>query len=281
MFLSKRILNVSTCVLVMAALSGCAAQESNSTMAHYESLRPGVYIVYRPAIKTEMTFDSAKKELEDAFSSKARLEDIMWHCMAEPIREYSMFENSMKIKIDSGEITLTYDALKSPIFVTMFPDKPSFARYNVKLRDGISVFFSKNQLATAQQFADAILFMQQWPKIQQEQQFALFEPLASQYRTLKVKPSVSEEQRKYIVQANALNQLKDYAGAIDLYRKAVELDPVSYPGAYFNLALLSAQMSRFNAAITYMKQYLLLEPDAKDARNAQDKIYEWDLFMQR
>jgi hypothetical protein len=30
-----------------------------------------------------------------------------------------------------------------------------------------------------------------------------------------------------------------------------------------------------------MKQYLTLEPDAKDARSAQDKIYEWELMMAR
>jgi tetratricopeptide (TPR) repeat protein len=88
---------------------------------------------------------------------------------------------------------------------------------------------------------------------------------------------VSEEQRRYIVQANVLSQEKDYGKAIELYLKAVELDSVSYPAAYFNLALLSAQMNRFTSAISCMKQYLLLEPGAQDARSAQDKIYEWEL----
>ena len=123
--------------------------------------------------------------------------------------------------------------------------------------------------------------MQQWERKAQEQQLALFESKASQYRALKVKPQVSEEQRKYIVQANALSQQKEYADAVDLYRKAVEVDPTSYPGAYFNMALLSAQTNRFSVAITYMKQYLLLVPDAKDARSAQDKIYEWELMIQK
>ncbi len=59
--------------------------------------------------------------------------------------------------------------------------------------------------------------------------------------------------------------------------KAIKLDPVSYPEAYFNMALLSAQGRRFPPAVRYMKQYLLLVPDAKDARSAQDKIYEWGI----
>ena len=113
------------------------------------------------------------------------------------------------------------------------------------------------------------------------QQLILFEPIAAQYRALKVKPPVSEEQRKYIVQANALNQQKMYEKAIELYNKAIELDQTAYPAAYSNLALLSAQIHKFNTAIYYMKKYLLLEPEATDARAAQDKIYEWEIMTQK
>ena len=77
------------------------------------------------------------------------------------------------------------------------------------------------------------------------------------------------------------NQQKDYSGAIEIYRKALDLDPTAYPEACFNLALLSAQMKRFNPAIGYMKQYLSLVHRAPDARSAQDKIYEWELMMRK
>jgi hypothetical protein len=30
-----------------------------------------------------------------------------------------------------------------------------------------------------------------------------------------------------------------------------------------------------------MKKYLLIEPDASDARSAQDKIYEWEIMMHK
>lgn len=113
-------------------------------------------------------------------------------------------------------------------------------------------------------------------KEQQEKEYAAFLEQAARYNSLQVKPPISEEQRKFIVQANAFNERKEYAKAISLYRKAIEVDPVAYPEAYFNLALLSAQMQRFQPAIRYMKQYLQLESDAKDARGGQDKIYEWE-----
>ncbi|MGA2408498.1 MAG: tetratricopeptide repeat protein [Bacteroidales bacterium] len=132
------------------------------------------------------------------------------------------------------------------------------------------------------QLADDLFFIQyQLNEKRYSSQLTLFEPIASQYRALKVKPPVSEEQRKYIVQANALNQQKMYDKAIELYNKANELDQTAYPAAYSNLALLSAQVHKFDAAIYYMKKYLLLEPDASDARSAQDKIYEWEIMMHK
>jgi len=112
-------------------------------------------------------------------------------------------------------------------------------------------------------------------------QLVLFEPVAAQYRALDVKPAVSEELRKYIVQANLFNEQKQFVKAIELYKKVVGLDQTAYPAGYYNLALLSAQISRFDAAIFYMNKYLLLLPDAQDARAAHDKIYEWEALTDK
>ncbi len=110
----------------------------------------------------------------------------------------------------------------------------------------------------------------------QKNELALFEPIAARYRELNIKPTISEEQRKYIVQANSMTEQKLYRQAQAKYLKAIEIDPTSYPAAYSNMALLAAQENHFHTAIFRMKQYLMLVPDAKDARSAQDKIYEWE-----
>lgn len=149
-------------------------------------------------------------------------------------------------------------------------------RYSVEMQNTI---FSWQDIRQAQVFADAVSFLHQ--KHLNDKTLASvndFEPVAAEYRKLKVKPPVSEEQRKYVVQANSLNQQKMYVQAIELYKKAIELDQTAYPAAYSNLALLSAQIRKFDVAIYYMKKYLLLEPEAKDARGAQDKIYEWEIL---
>ena len=108
-----------------------------------------------------------------------------------------------------------------------------------------------------------------------------FEPIAAEYAALKVKPPVAEEQRKYIVQANLLNQQKQYQQAIELYVKAIQLDPTAFPAGYYNIALLDAQLGYYDNAIFEMKKYLMLLPDAPDARSAQDKIYEWEIMGQK
>ena len=67
-----------------------------------------------------------------------------------------------------------------------------------------------------------------------------FKQTADNYQTLTEKPTISEEQRKYILQANALNDNKDYQSAIQYYDKAFAVNPVSYPAGYYNLALIAS-----------------------------------------
>ena len=116
---------------------------------------------------------------------------------------------------------------------------------------------------------------------QRTSQLSLLEPIAAKYRSTKIKPLVSEEQRKYIVQANYYNQQKSFEKAIETYKKAIETDQIAYPAAYSNLALISAQLKKYNAAIYNMKKYLMLEPEASDARSCQDKIYEWETELEK
>ncbi|MFO7707296.1 MAG: tetratricopeptide repeat protein [Desulfobacterales bacterium] len=150
-------------------------------------------------------------------------------------------------------------------------------QFKIDFPGHISFYFEDRK--RAERFADTLFYIQQHLVEERNAEFADFEAKAATWRRSGAKPSLTEEQRRYIVQANALSQKKEYPGAIDLYLKAIAIDPVSYPAAYFNLALLSAQTQQYRKAIGFMKRYLALEPDAKDARSAQDKIYEWELNL--
>ena len=151
-----------------------------------------------------------------------------------------------------------------------YPNHP----YNVVVPDIIAFSFMFEDFT--QCVVDELLYVQQsmWQGRMAEE-LAAFQPVVERFRAMQSKPPVSEEQRKYIVQANSMTQKKEYAKAMALYEKALDIDPVSYPAAYYNMALIAAQQGSYHRAILNMRKYLLLVPEAEDARTAQDKIYEW------
>lgn len=105
----------------------------------------------------------------------------------------------------------------------------------------------------------------------------IFKAEVNRYKRKGEKATISEEQRKLIVQANAATDEKQYEAALDLYNKVLNIDKFSYPDAYNNMALISATINDFLGAIFEIKQYMfLVSPDADAARKIQDKIYEWE-----
>jgi tetratricopeptide (TPR) repeat protein len=95
------------------------------------------------------------------------------------------------------------------------------------------------------------------------------------YLKLPAKPALPEEARRFAVPAGVAEKDGRYDDAIALYNKVLNLAPW-WPQAYFNGALLLAQQKRYQEASYWMQSYLAFAPDASDARQAKDKIYEWD-----
>lgn len=63
-----------------------------------------------------------------------------------------------------------------------------------------------------------------------------------------------------------------------LYRDALRTSP-GWGDGHYNLGLLYGDLELFPEAITEMRRYLYLAPDAQDARAVQDRIYEWEAAM--
>ncbi len=272
MNIKLRLITLLAVVLLSAASN---AQTKTQNEKHY----------YYPVIP--------KAEFNEAKNSLAKLlrETESWDDRNRP----SSFPKDVSVSDDGFNITykrnkastwLFSKLLKTPIEIIRVDDvPPSWSGYTIRL--GGLRFTTEANTGNFKQLANYLCFFQQYYHLYSEQPFnsiqqndsllSLFKSIAAKYRELKIKPAVSEEQRRFIVQANSLNEKKMFDKAIELYKKAVEIDPTAYPAAYSNLALLSAQVSNFDAAIFYMKKYLLLEPDGSDARSAQDKIYEWEL----
>jgi tetratricopeptide (TPR) repeat protein len=96
------------------------------------------------------------------------------------------------------------------------------------------------------------------------------------YPKLPDDPGLPEEARRFFVQADASVKQERPEEAAKLFRKGLAIAPW-WPQGYYNLAMLVAGKQQYDDAIANMKRYITLAPNAADAREAQDKIYEWEL----
>lgn len=108
---------------------------------------------------------------------------------------------------------------------------------------------------------------------------AAFAELARVYRELPEKPPLTEEGRRYLVQANAHLEAKRYDEAIAAYGHVVQTNPW-WPDGFHNRAYVLANQQYYGPAIQHMRRYLQLAPNAANARVSQDKIYEWESSQQ-
>jgi tetratricopeptide (TPR) repeat protein len=228
----------------------------------------------------------ARSQIEEMSKVKARIGEILKNEKVEvydkktKVKDFPtdilVLDDRIEFKIKNQNTILYFSDLTDSIKFTMVSLKGVYELNNFYLFKSL-VGNAKYKYGIFEELRKdlMLIYKQQKSKADESQRIA-FEQKASEYRKLRVKPPITEEQRKFIVQANAFNQQKNYIKAIELYKKAIEVDQTTYPAGYSNLALLSAQVNNFDGAINYMKRYLLLEPEATDSRSAQDKIYEWE-----
>jgi tetratricopeptide (TPR) repeat protein len=104
---------------------------------------------------------------------------------------------------------------------------------------------------------------------------AKFQETLAKYPTPGSRPPLTEEARRFKIQAEAAVERKDFAQALNAYGLAVGEAPWWSEG-FFNTALLFAEQKNYRGAIRNMKRFLLLEPSHPKARDAQDQIYRWE-----
>ena len=170
-------------------------------------------------------------------------------------------------------------------------------RYNIPLRDLepslvsvdtddglVGEIFLSNRLGfyiplvsdsqAAKQLTDALgVLKSAAPSADDEE--ALFQATARNYRAAATKPQLPEPARRFLVQAEGAYADKDYDAAADYYDQALGVAPW-WPQAHFDRALVLSLVDDFPDAIAEMKRYLALVPNAQNARAAQDRIYDWE-----
>jgi tetratricopeptide (TPR) repeat protein len=148
-------------------------------------------------------------------------------------------------------------------YISEHSSAPSKALANIKLNDAF-----KN-LDTAWLYAPALT------KEDMNLRDTIKAKLFYVYPLMKSKPEITEQVRKYVVQASGATQEKKYDDAISLWTTTLKISPC-FPLAYYNRALLYDFKGLIRNSISDMESYLKLMPDASDARSARDKIYAWE-----
>lgn len=158
------------------------------------------------------------------------------------------------------------------------------SQFGVPLDKTTAIYFIDGGLSSeirkngTMRLADAIYALRYY-RIEEASLDEKFHEVVAQYRALAVKPALPEEVRKYRVQAEFAAGQKRYDDAVRFYGEGVKLAPWWSQG-HFNRALLLAERNRYRDAVIAMNKYLQLEPNAPDARAAQDKIYQWESMTQ-
>ncbi len=124
------------------------------------------------------------------------------------------------------------------------------------------------------QFADRLKRKAQRSGVEKEND-ARFQEAWRAYQTAPVKPEMPESARRFKVQAEDAVREKGFDVAADLYMQALNIAPL-WPEGRFNRALVLGETGDYETAVREMKRYLLLVPNAANARTAQDKIYIWE-----
>lgn len=102
-----------------------------------------------------------------------------------------------------------------------------------------------------------------------------FPQRAAIWRARNPKPPLSEAANRHRVLAEEATRARDYVRAIEEFEAALQTDPM-WPSGNFNLALLYETVEEWDEAVRYMRRFLLLEPDSREASAARDKIIAWE-----
>jgi tetratricopeptide (TPR) repeat protein len=221
----------------------------------------------------KMSVDDAMKNIQDMVLYHARMIGESRHF--EPVSTIRITPSRIKIYLSGG-------AVVKARLRELQPDAGCDALIclidlGIKRFDGVqnAVKIDRNTEAVYH-ITDALLKLKQLAVSgSSPENDARFAETVRIYRAAIPKPPLSEECRRFKVQAESAIRDKNFDDAADFYEEALEVAPW-WPEGHFNRAIVLGETKEYDLAIIEMKRYLALAPNAPDARAAQDKIYDWE-----
>lgn len=128
----------------------------------------------------------------------------------------------------------------------------------------------------AERFAAALnRLIEQAKKGSSDEDLATFQKSAVEWRQAKLKPPLSPEADRHRILAEEAVRRNDLEAAVQHYDEALEATPM-WPEGWMNAALIYAELKDYEYAAERMKRYLVLLPDAPDAKAARTQMIVWE-----
>lgn len=232
--------------------------------------------IYQPALSEQpsMSRFEALKAINDSVSNIDRHEDQICRAGNDSISTVKFSSQRMVVHCKNGSTSsFDYVATRNP---TVSTDSLSCC-YLVYLMSHEG--WKKSLRWKKTSGGQAIAFAKAWYALavppSGNNSSSEFKIEASQYRQAGIPSELPESVRRFQVQAENAVKEKRFLDAAESYNKALRITPWWSQG-HFNLALICGELEFYPEAMAEMHKYLLLIPDAPNARAAQDKIYEWE-----
>lgn len=139
----------------------------------------------------------------------------------------------------------------------------------------LSVGFDNSEQAAAIKFADFWHYLATSRPVSEPAADAPFQALVQSDRAA---PENDEQLRRVQVQAETLLKGNRTLEVARMYRTTLLTD-AAWSQGHYNLALVYGSLELYPEAITEMRRYLYLDPEAADARAAKDQIYGWEALL--
>lgn len=130
-------------------------------------------------------------------------------------------------------------------------------------------------VSDAKDFVNAYYVLKHGGEAAERAAEAEFAGKAKRYREMPVRPALPEDVQKCRIMAEDAINSKEFEKAAEYYEQGLEIEPL-WPEGQFNAALLYGELKDYENAALHMKRYLELVPNARDAKEAREKMYLWE-----
>jgi len=112
-------------------------------------------------------------------------------------------------------------------------------------------------------------------KIEEQVTFVAFCQKAKAWRELPVKPTLSEQVQQYRTLAEEAYQHQDYQASVSYYEKGLAVDLMWAQGHFNAASLFGDYLQNYDKAVSHMRRYLELRPDAPNAAAGRQQMDLW------